>query len=98
MKKISVKKLALVQKAFYILAAVFAIASFMNEVKGEPRPLLWVAGIFIVLSFVWRIVFVKCPNCGDALAADKKIPDICPICGFDLVTNTPKEENNGQAD
>lgn len=98
MKKLTVKKLALIHKAFYILAAVFAIASYMTETKGEPRPLLWVAGIFIVLSFVWRVVFVKCPNCGDALSASKKLPDICPVCGFDLITNTPKENENGETD
>lgn len=98
MKKLTVKQLALIQKVFYILAAAFAIGSYLTETRGEPRPLLWVAGIFIVASFVWRIVFVKCPNCGDALTASKKIPDICPVCGFDLVNNTPKENENGQND
>lgn len=86
MKKLTVKQQSRIQVVFYILAAVFAIASYLNEVKGGPRPLLWVAGIFIVISFVWRIIFVKCPNCGDALAGSKKIPDICPVCGFDLTT------------
>ena len=96
MKKLTVKQLAQIQTVFYILAAVFAVVSYLTEAKGEPRPLLWVAGIFVIISFVWRLVFVKCPGCGDALTGSKKIPDICPCCGFDLTANTPKENDNGK--
>lgn len=90
MKKLTVKQHARIQTVFYLLAAAFAIASYLTEAKGSPRPLLWVAGAFIVASFVWRIVYVKCPNCGDSLSGSKTIPDTCPSCGFDLTT-LPKE-------
>lgn len=86
MKKLTVKRLAQIQVIFYLLAAAFAIASYMTETKGAPRPLMWIAFIFIVISFTWRLVFVKCPKCGDSLSHSKKVPDICPNCGFDLST------------
>lgn len=98
MKRPTVKQLAFIHKAFYVLAAFFAIASYLREVKGGPRPLLWLALAFVIISIVWRIIFVKCPGCGDSLSSTKTIPDICPCCGYDLTTNTPKENNNGETD
>ena len=86
MKKLTVKQLAQIQTVFYILAAVFAVVSYLTEAKGGPRPLLWVAGVLVVISFTWRLIFVKCPKCGDTLSGSKKIPDTCPVCGFDLTT------------
>lgn len=96
MKKLSVKQLARIQTVFYVLAAVFAIISYMTETNGGSRPLLWIAGILIVISIAMRFIFVKCPSCGDSLSGSKKIPDICPNCGFDLINNMPKENENGQ--
>lgn len=95
MKKLSVKQLGTIQTIFYVLAAVAAVFSYLTETKGGPRPLLWIAGILIVVSVVFRLAFVKCPNCGDSLSGSKKIPHICPNCGFDLINNTPKENENG---
>ncbi|MBQ6840242.1 MAG: hypothetical protein IJO45_06080 [Oscillospiraceae bacterium] len=94
MKKLTVKQLARIQAVFYILAAGFAIASYLTEAKGSPRPLLWAAFVFIVISFTWRLVFVKCPQCGDSLSNSKRIPDTCPNCGFDLTTLPQKENPN----
>lgn len=90
MKKLTVKQLAAIQIAFYVVAAILAIASYLTEMKGGPRPLLWLAIAFVVISIVWRIIFVKCPCCGDTLSGSKTIPDTCPSCGFDLTT-LPKE-------
>lgn len=94
MKKLTVKQLATIQKILYVLAAIAAIASYLTEMKGGPRPLLWAAGILIALSVAWRFIFVKCPNCGDTLSGSKTIPDTCPTCGFDLVNNQPKESDH----
>ena len=96
MKKLTVKQLAAFQKLLYVLAALLAIASYLTEEKGAPRPLLWAGFGFIVLSIAWRFIFVKCPNCGNTLSDSKTIPDVCPGCGYDLITNTPKEKNNEQ--
>ena len=92
MKKPSVKQLAQFQKLLYILAAIFTILSYFTEVKENPRPLLWVAGILLILSIVWRFVFIKCPDCGDTLANSKTIPDVCPNCGCDLTAPQSKEK------
>ena len=94
MKKLTVKQLAGLQKVLYILAAIFAIASYLTESKGAPRPLLWAGFAFIALSMAVRFIFVKCPNCGDPLSGSKTIPDTCPNCGFDFITNRPKENKN----
>lgn len=86
MKKRTVKQLARIQMVFNVLAAGFVFASLITETAGNPRPLLWLAVAFVVISIVWRFVFVKCPNCGDSLSNSKAIPDTCPNCGFDLTT------------
>ena len=96
MKKLTVKQLARIQTILYIVAAALAIASYLTETKGAPRPLLWAGLAFIALSIAVRFIFVKCPNCGDALSGSKTIPDICPACGYDLTSNTPKENENEQ--
>jgi len=96
MKKLTVKQLARIQTVLYVLAAALAIASYLTEEKGAPRPLLWAGFAFIVLSIAWRFIFVKCPNCGNNLADSKTIPDVCPGCGYDLTSNTPKENKNEQ--
>ena len=95
MKKLSVKQLGAIQTVFYVLAAVFAVVSFLTEAKDGPRPLIWIAGGLIVISIILRLVFVKCPSCGDSLSGSKKVPDVCPNCGFDLATKPTKENHNG---
>lgn len=97
MKKLTVKQLARIQAVFYVLAAIFAIASYITEMKGGPRPLLWIAGILIVISIAWRFIFVKCPSCGDSLSNSRIVPDTCPSCGFDL-TSIPAKENQNEQD
>lgn len=86
MKKLTVKQHARIHIGLYIVAGVLAVLSYLREVKGSPRPLLWVAVAAAVLSVVWRIVFIKCPSCGDSLSATRSIPAQCPNCGHDLKT------------
>lgn len=92
MKKLTVKQHAKIHTGLYILAAVLAIASWLREVKGAPRPLLWGALAAVVVSMIWRITFVKCPKCGDALSESRTIPDTCPNCGHNLKTNYTEGE------
>ncbi len=90
MKKFTIKQLAQIQTVFYVMAAVFAIISYLTETEGTIRPFLWLAILFVVISVLWRTRLIRCPQCGDRLAASRKIPDTCPNCGFDLTTH-PKE-------
>lgn len=86
MKKLTVKQHTRIHIGLYIVAGVLAVCSYLREVKGAPRPLLWGAVAAVILSIVWRVVFIKCPKCGDSLSATRSIPTECPNCGHDLKT------------
>lgn len=37
--------------------------------------------ILIILSFVWQMVFLKCPHCGHHFHLRQPVTPHCPICG-----------------
>lgn len=37
--------------------------------------------ILIIMSFVWQIVFLKCPHCGHHFHLRQPVAPHCPSCG-----------------
>ncbi len=54
------------------------------------RPAMtWVLWIGLAIAFgglVYRVIFVKCPYCGDTMAGSRTMPRHCPNCGKELDT------------
>ena len=94
MKKLTVTQHAHIQTAFYVLGGILALAScgFRKEDYTIPFT-LWIALALVVAGVVWRVIFIKCPHCGDGLYGSRIIPKHCPNCGKSLSIN-PTEESD----
>lgn len=82
MKKLTVRQHAGIQNGCNLAAVIMALISFLSEPK--PHFTLWLAIGFVIVGVIWRIIFIKCPHCGDGLTASRRIPKICPNCGKSL--------------
>lgn len=39
---------------------------------------------FLVMSFVWYFLFLRCPHCGTLFGLRQRISQYCPYCGEEL--------------
>ena len=63
--------------------AITVVGSMLSS-PNQPHWLIWGGlGVFL-LSFVYRLITVKCPHCGDMLLGCRVIPKHCPNCGKEL--------------
>ena len=49
------------------------------------HPVAWIGIVLIAAGLLWRILFVKCPHCGDGLYQDRADLKNCPSCGQKLL-------------
>ncbi|MBQ7001010.1 MAG: hypothetical protein IJN67_08215 [Oscillospiraceae bacterium] len=52
---------------------------------GRLHVVAWIGILLIVLSMLWRFLFIKCPHCGSKLYSVRELPEYCPDCGEKLV-------------
>lgn len=68
---------------FSWLGVIVAVAGYL--LGGVPKAVLpWIGFALVALAVVYRIVFVRCPYCGNHLTESKRIPDKCPECHKEL--------------
>ena len=67
-----------------LLGWVLLVAGGMLGEFGNVHPLLWIGLLVIAVSVVWRLVFIKCPHCGNRLLGARSFPKHCPNCGEKL--------------
>ncbi len=46
--------------------------------------MLWVGLAISLGSIVYRVIFIKCPYCGDTMAGSRTLPRQCPNCKKEL--------------
>lgn len=89
MKNLTVRQHAGIQTGWNILAVVLALPNFFLE--NKPVWTIWLAVGCVIAGVVWRVIFIKCPHCGDGLTGSRVIPHSCPSCGKSLHENPTKE-------
>lgn len=90
MKKLTFKQHVAIYSGLFIAGVVLALISYVCSKPLQPHFTLWLAIACIFAGVVWRVIFIKCPHCGDGLYGSRVIPKHCPNCGKDLNTNFPE--------
>ena len=65
---------------FWIGVGIVVISSFFNKFL-QLHWTAWVGIAVFLSSFVYRIIFIKCPHCGSGLYGSRTLPKYCPDCG-----------------
>jgi len=92
MKKISIKVHVWVANIIMCIGGVVVLVDMFNH-GGQARK--WVIGVgmlFVIAGFVYRMLTVRCPYCGDALTGRYTLPDTCPHCGRALKKGADEED------
>lgn len=92
MKKLTVKQHSNIQLVFLLIGAALALIAQGMEVSAPFYILLALAVACVIGGIAWRMVFIKCPYCGDKLTGSRVIPKYCPNCGKSLDTNPNEGE------
>lgn len=48
------------------------------------HPVAWLGIAVMAAGLIWRILFIKCPHCGDGLYSARSSLKHCPNCGKEL--------------
>lgn len=89
MKKLTVRQHAGIQTFWNILAVALVLPNFFLEDK--PTWTIWLGIGCVIIGVVWRVIFIKCPHCGDGLTGSRIVPKTCPSCGKSLDEHPEKE-------
>lgn len=100
MKKLTIRQHIRIHTGLLIAAFILALISYIFS-QAEPGSMrlpftMWVALAAIVLSIIWRLIFIRCPHCGDKLLGSRVIPKFCPNCGKELDIDTDIPSNEGE--
>ena len=68
---------------FWVGVAIVVLSTFFSK-PNQPHWSLWVGVAVFLSSFVYRILFIKCPHCGSGLYGARVLPKHCPDCGKEL--------------
>ena len=92
MKKLTVKQHT--QISMGLFGVGFVIALFYNIFSRllSPHWVLWIGVAVFLSSFLYRLIFVRCPHCGDLWAGMSWLPEYCPNCGKKVDQKTEKSE------
>lgn len=71
----------------YLLCSIGGAVTMLGCHISKPYTLHFVAWLGITLiaaGIFWRILYIKCPHCGDGLYQSHAKLDYCPNCGKKL--------------
>ena len=74
-------------KIHYLLmvsGAVVTMAGCHISANLQLHPVAWLGILVMATGLVWRILYIKCPHCGDGLYQSRSISRYCPNCGKPL--------------
>jgi len=81
MKNLTVKQHANVSGNLTLAGlAIAAIGAYFSN-PLEPHFILWVGIAILVAGMLYRLLFVRCPHCGDRFIGLRTFPEFCPQCG-----------------
>ena len=89
LKKLTNEQHTSILLGFCSLGFFLILISYLLNRPGAPHFTLWLGILSFALSIVWRIIFIKCPHCGDRLLGSRVTPKFCPSCGKEI--NPPNE-------
>lgn len=100
MKKLTIRQHLRIHSGLLIAAFVLALISYIIA-QGEPASMrlpvtMWLALACVIVSIVWRMLFIQCPHCGDKLLGSRVIPKFCPNCGKELNIDTDIPTTEGE--
>lgn len=71
----------------YAACGLGGVVTMVGCYISEPYTLhfaAWLGIILIAAGLIWRILFIKCPHCGNGLYGCRVLPKHCPDCGKEL--------------
>ena len=71
----------------HLLCGIGGIVVMVGCYLSKPYTLHFVAWLGLTLiagGLIWRILFIKCPHCGDGLYQSQAALKFCPNCGKKL--------------
>lgn len=95
MKKLTLKQHAKIQRGLFLLAVIMAL---LGRRFTESHFLLWITIGLVVVAFLYRFVFIRCPHCSDGLYGIRVFPRYCPSCGKSLEEKPSEELEHEQPD
>lgn len=81
MKKRTVKQHTLVCTIIFLIGAGLILLGGILSEPLKPHIILWLGIIVFISSPIYRLIFVRCPHCGDSWLGVRTIPEYCPKCG-----------------
>lgn len=100
MKNMTIRQHLRIHTGLLIAAFVLALISYILT-QAEPASMrlpftMWLALLCVIVSIVWRMLFIQCPHCGDKLLGSRIIPKFCPACGKELNIDADISSNEGE--
>ena len=81
LKKLTLKQhCAITTSLFWAGVAIVVLGSNVSEPMAS-HPLLWIGVAVFLSSYVYRLIFIHCPYCGDKWLTTTPPPEYCPKCG-----------------
>ena len=81
MKKRTVKQHSMISEAIALVAVVILLLGWLLGESVNPYIFYWLAIAAMVISIIYRAIYVRCPHCGDRWVGVRITPDFCPKCG-----------------
>lgn len=66
---------------FWLFYKGFHFSTVEDPVNGHNPTYIAISIVLIIISFVWMILKVRCPHCGELLSIKLRNIDHCPYCG-----------------
>ena len=88
MKRISELSLQphlLIHRIGFWIGLILIIIGYQLSPQGSLHLIAWLGIVVVLLSNLWRILFIRCPHCGSGLFGTNAFPDYCPDCGKKLL-------------
>ena len=70
--------------ACFIGAVIMMLGCYISQ-PLTLHPIVYAGMVILAAGLVWRILFVKCPHCGNGLYNCRSLPKHCPDCGEKLI-------------
>ena len=81
MKKLTVKQHIFVCIIISLIGVVLILLGGILSESLKPHIILWLGIIVFICSIIYRLLFVRCPHCGDLWLGVHSMPEYCPKCG-----------------
>lgn len=81
MKKLTVKQHILVCTIISLIGAGLILLGGILSEFLKPHIIFWLGIIVFISAIIYRLIFVRCPHCGDLWLSMRTMPEYCPKCG-----------------